>query len=584
MSAVTSPETFIIHSDGAVVYADELFRTLIGAGAEESVVGTPVTELVTEGFRESLRSQIERIDSGEAAALGIAVTLKPLTGRPREVIAVSSPVEWNGTEQVQTSFLTLSDSDPAGHTIRESAMDEAPIGISISDPSRPDNPIIYVNDGFVRVTGYPRETILGQNCRFLQGADTREEPVAEIRAAIDDRRPVTVELRNYRKDGSMFWNRVSIVPISSETGELSHFVGFQQDITDAKLQEQEKTLFKKQAEVAEQAMFITDRKGRIEYVNAAFERITGYTASEAIGQTPSILKSGTQDDSFYEELWETITAGEIWESELTNQTKGGQLYQIEQTIVPITDDRGEITHFAAIEEDITDKQLRNQTLDVLNRVLRHNLRTAINVIDAHAELLEEGLQGSEYEAALRAIRRQTAAMQKIDDRTATIRTIWDREESSRVWEVAAIRTLVDRCRKQYPDADISLRVNLESSVLLPDADLFEVAVTEAIENAVVHADHPSPSVDISVDRDGDQIAITIADDGPGIPEKERTVIADGKETPLAHGSGIGLWIIEWVTTSLGGELDIDVSEDGTELTFLLPTVDPANTDSNQNAG
>jgi PAS domain S-box-containing protein len=269
MGAVTSPETVTVHSDGAVVYADELCRTVIGAEGGESAVGTPVTELVTEQLREPLRAQIDRLNSGEAAALGLAVTLQPVTGCRREVIAVSSPVEWNGTEQIQTSFLTLSDEDPAGHTMWDAAMEEAPIGISISDPSQPDNPIIYVNDGFVELTGYPREEVLGRNCRFLQGEKTREGPVAEIRAAIDEGQPVTVDLRNYRKDGSMFWNRVSIVPVSTRSGEVSHFVGYQQDISDTKLQEREKTLFKKHADAAEQAMFITDRDGEIRYVNDA---------------------------------------------------------------------------------------------------------------------------------------------------------------------------------------------------------------------------------------------------------------------------------------------------------------------------
>jgi PAS domain S-box-containing protein len=232
MVAATSPELFIVHDGGEILYADEMFRTLIGAESGDGLIGTAVTELVTEQFREPLRSQIERIEAGESPALGLSVTLQPFTGRRREVIAVSSPIDWEGTTRVQTSFLTVADDELPGQTIRYSAMQEAPIGISISDPSQPDNPLIYVNDGFVKTTGYPRDEVLGRNCRFLQGEKTRPEPVDRIRAAIDAEEPVTAELRNYRKDGSMFWNRVSIVPVTSESGELSHFVGFQQDITD----------------------------------------------------------------------------------------------------------------------------------------------------------------------------------------------------------------------------------------------------------------------------------------------------------------------------------------------------------------
>jgi PAS domain S-box-containing protein len=117
-------------------------------------------------------------------------------------------------------------------SVRERAMDEAPIGISIADPSQDDRPLVYVNDGFVDLTGYPREEILGRNCRFLQGPDTREEPVAEMRVALDAEQPVTVELLNYRRDGTPFRNRVSLQPLRDERGRLTHWVGFQQDVTE----------------------------------------------------------------------------------------------------------------------------------------------------------------------------------------------------------------------------------------------------------------------------------------------------------------------------------------------------------------
>lgn len=117
-------------------------------------------------------------------------------------------------------------------SLKQRAMDEAPVGILITDPDQGDNPIIYANDGFVELTGFSREEIVGQNCRFLQGEETQEEPRAEMREAIDNAEPVTVELRNYRENGEMFWNRVSIAPIFGEDRESDYFVGFQQDVTE----------------------------------------------------------------------------------------------------------------------------------------------------------------------------------------------------------------------------------------------------------------------------------------------------------------------------------------------------------------
>jgi PAS domain S-box-containing protein len=117
------------------------------------------------------------------------------------------------------------------------ALDEAPVGITITDPELPDNPMVYVNDRFGDMTGYDREESIGVNCRFLQGPDTDEASVAQLREAIESEEPASVELLNYRKDGSSFWNRVSIAPLRDADGRVTEWVGFQEDITAFKKRE-----------------------------------------------------------------------------------------------------------------------------------------------------------------------------------------------------------------------------------------------------------------------------------------------------------------------------------------------------------
>ena len=117
------------------------------------------------------------------------------------------------------------------------AIEEAPVGITISDPNKPDNPMVYVNQGFVDITGYDKAEALGRNCRFLQGQDTDPEPVAAMREAVENREQTAVELRNYRTDGTEFWNRVTIAPVEDDDGAVTHFVGFQEDITERKASE-----------------------------------------------------------------------------------------------------------------------------------------------------------------------------------------------------------------------------------------------------------------------------------------------------------------------------------------------------------
>ncbi|MFB6302888.1 MAG: bacterio-opsin activator domain-containing protein [Haloferacaceae archaeon] len=128
--------------------------------------------------------------------------------------------------------------DNVDEALKTRAMDEAPVGITVADARAPDMPLVYANAAFERITGYPPERAVGENCRFLQGPKTRDESVARMRRAIEAEEPVSVELRNYRKDGDLFWNEVTLAPLRNEAGEVTHYVGFQQDVTRRKRAEQ----------------------------------------------------------------------------------------------------------------------------------------------------------------------------------------------------------------------------------------------------------------------------------------------------------------------------------------------------------
>ena len=112
-------------------------------------------------------------------------------------------------------------------------------GITLSDPDQEDNPIVYANEAFEMITGYSSEEILGRNCRFLQGEDRDQEALEKIRAAIRDQQHVTVTLRNYRKNGELFYNNFSIRPLFDRDGRLLYFLGVQYDITNQVEAEQE---------------------------------------------------------------------------------------------------------------------------------------------------------------------------------------------------------------------------------------------------------------------------------------------------------------------------------------------------------
>ena len=122
--------------------------------------------------------------------------------------------------------------------LKDRALDVAAEGITIADARLPDRPLIYVNEGFERVTGYSVAEVLGRNCRFLQGPDSDPAAVAEIRAAVAGERECIVEILNYRRDGTTFWNRLSITPVRNGGGEVTHFIGVQSDVTARREAEQ----------------------------------------------------------------------------------------------------------------------------------------------------------------------------------------------------------------------------------------------------------------------------------------------------------------------------------------------------------
>jgi len=125
--------------------------------------------------------------------------------------------------------------------LRDRAIESSVSAICITDNLASDNPIVYVNPAFERITGYSSQEVLGRNARLLQGSDLAQPELISIRAALHDERPCRVVLRNYRKDGSMYWNELNIAPVRNDAGTVTHYIGVHSDITDAKTHQDELT-------------------------------------------------------------------------------------------------------------------------------------------------------------------------------------------------------------------------------------------------------------------------------------------------------------------------------------------------------
>jgi PAS domain S-box-containing protein len=195
-------------------------------------------------------------------------------------------------------------------------------------------------------------------------------------------------------DGHLIWLRTSKVPLRDLSGLSIGVLGLYEDISAQKAAEEKLRLQQAALESAANTVVITDRQGRIEWANPAFSALTGYTLDEAIGRTPGeLMRSGRHDEAYYQAMWQTILAGRVWHGDVINRRKDGTLFEEEMTITPVPDGDGQIRHFVAVKQDITErKRLERRDrlrLDILEKIahsapLPEVLRALVLAVEAEA--------------------------------------------------------------------------------------------------------------------------------------------------------------------------------------------------------
>jgi PAS domain S-box-containing protein len=182
--------------------------------------------------------------------------------------------------------------------------------------------------------------------------------------------PATIEHRIIHKNGSVRWVSNTCTVQKTPEGKVGQVLGFILDITERKTAEGELKKLSRAVQQSPASVVITDRKGDIEYVNPKFTSLTGYTGEEALGKNPRILKSGMHSVEFYRDMWSVLASGNEWRGEFRNKKKNGELYWEYASISPIRDKFGEITHFIAVKEDITDRKKAEEALMLSEENLR----------------------------------------------------------------------------------------------------------------------------------------------------------------------------------------------------------------------
>lgn len=339
------------------------------------------------------------------------------------------------------------------------------------------------------------------------------------------------------------------------------------DITDRVEAERDLARFERAVETAGQAVFLANADGEITYVNPAFEEITGYEAREAIGRTPRLLKSEETDEGFYEDLWGTVTAGEVWEGTLVNRRKSGELYYAHQTIAPVVVD-GEVDEFVAVQTDVTELRERRKQVEKLENVLRHDLRNRLNVVQGYADRLREGTGTTDenVEGLSEAVSRLLATVEK----GQRLQSFLSRTASPSPRDVVpVVEAAVAELRGEFPAAEITLRTPGEATGLAV-AELSS-AVEELVRNGVVHNESDRPRVEVTVERTDDWVEVRVADNGSGIPEMEYESLESDAVSQLYHDTGFGLNLVYWIARRSGGRLLVDErGPDGVVATVRLP--------------
>ncbi len=239
----------ILNSEGVIVAVNAAWRHFgLQNGLEDSIDGVGVNYL-------QLCEQAHGLNSEEAplVARGLRKLFRGDDERFEVEYPCHSPSEWRWFVLRATSFLyedrrwvtiaheniTLQKETELQLELIRQAVEETQEGITIADFNQPDRPIIYVNQAFTEITGYHEREVLGKNCRFLQGSETNQESIEQIRRALSEEAPCRVELLNYRKDGTPFWNQLSLAPLKNSFGHVTHYVGVQMETTEKKMLEQE---------------------------------------------------------------------------------------------------------------------------------------------------------------------------------------------------------------------------------------------------------------------------------------------------------------------------------------------------------
>jgi len=436
--------------------------------------------------------------------------------------------------------------------------------------------VTYLNESFAEMLGYEREELLGSNAALTLADGELERGQRLIQELIesDSRESEAIDVEVETKSGGTITVSVNFVVLTDEAGIYEGLMGVVRDITERKARERELERYETIVQTVTEPIYVLDTEERFVRVNDGMVEELGYDRGALLGSHVSTV-AGDDGVRRQEALIREFETGDRnrASTEVQLEAADGTRRQYDVNMAAIRED-GTLEATVVTAHDVTELREHQRQLSVLDRVLRHNVRNKMSIVLGHTDAIIETADPGVAERAT-AIEDAATELLELSDSARAFESVLadDARRTVTVEVTETVEDVVRELRLEHPDAEI--RPSLPGSVRAHGHETFELALTELVENAVVHSDCAAPTVDVSVTERADAVEIAVADDGPGLGDTDRRALLRGAETPLEHTQGLGLWLVRWTVEIADGDIDIAENDPrGTVVTVTLPPAEP----------
>ena len=442
--------------------------------------------------------------------------------------------------------------------------------------------LVYANPALERLTGYTVEEIRQAGFIDWMHPEDRARMAGRWQGLFDGDEYFGESYRLIRKDGTQRWMLATWGPLRDEAGVQVGVRGSERDITDLAEAQAEMRRLAQAVEQTTDAVVVTDPEGTIEYVNPAFEAVTGYTREEAVGKNPRLLRSGLHDREFYARMWAVLLSGQAWTGRLTNRRKDGSHYTEQCTISPVLNEDGRIERFLAVKKDVTqelalEEQVRQaQKLESIGKLaggVAHDFNNLLTVITGNAQLALLALAPGD--AARERVARIISAGDRAADLTRQLLT-FSRKQAAQpeVLDLNAIILQMEPVLSSLMGDGPTIVFDL--SLDKPRAVIDRGHLQQVLMNLAVNARDAlegAGTVTIRSAREGPCALLQVTDTGHGIDESIRKQIFDPffSTKPPGRGTGLGLAVVYGIVTQCGGSVTVESQVGlGSRFRVLVP--------------